>query len=102
MYVNWQVCTLIGIVAGQQIPNAESWGLDFAMVVTFIGIIVPLVNNRAALASVLASGIVAILANGLPNKLGLMLAALVGITAGMLAEQVWPPEPELSTEEAAA
>lgn len=102
MYVNWQVCTLIGIVAGQQIPNAESWGLDFAMVVTFIGIIVPLVNNRAALASVIASGIVAVLANGLPNKIGLMVAALVGIAAGMIAEQVWPPEPELSTEEAAA
>jgi 4-azaleucine resistance transporter AzlC len=102
MYLNWQLCTLIGIVAGQQIPDPQGWGLDFAMVVTFIGIIVPLIQNRPALVSVVVAGIVAVMANGLPNKLGLMLAALTGIAAGVIAEQFWPPEPELSPEEAAA
>jgi 4-azaleucine resistance transporter AzlC len=90
MYVNWQLCTLIGIIAGAQIPDPASWGLDFAMIVTFIGIVVPLVVDRPALASVVVSGIVAVAANGLPNKLGLMLAAVLGIAAGVLAEGIWP------------
>jgi 4-azaleucine resistance transporter AzlC len=101
MYANWQVCTLIGIVAGSQIADPASWGLDFAMIVTFIGIIAPLIADRPALASVIVSGIVAVAANGLPNKLGLMLAAVLGIAAGVLAEMAWPAA-ETAEAEAAA
>ncbi len=90
MYLNWQICTLLGVLAGQQIPDARGWGLDFAMIVTFIGIVIPLVKNKPVLISVLVAGSTALLANGLPNKLGLMLAALLGIIAGVLAEQLWP------------
>ena len=93
MYANWQLCTLLGIVAGQQIPDSQNWGLDFATVVTFIGIVVPLIRSRPVLASVFVSGITSLLANGLPNKLGLILAAVVGIVAGMVAETVWPQTP---------
>ena len=38
--------------------------------------------------SVLVAGIVALLANGLPNNLGLMIAALSGITTGIIAERM--------------
>ena len=86
MYGNWQLCTIIGIIAGQQLENAASWGLDFAMVVTFIGIVVPLIVNRPMLACALVSGATAILANNLPHKLGLMTAAVAGIIAGAIAE----------------
>jgi 4-azaleucine resistance transporter AzlC len=99
MYTNWQICTLIGILAGQQIPDPQGWGLDFAMVVTFIGIIVPLVKNRPALVSVVVAGVVSVLAPGLPNKLGLMAAALLGIAAGVLAEIAWPVTDQLVTVE---
>jgi 4-azaleucine resistance transporter AzlC len=95
MYTNWQLCTFIGLKAGEAIDNAASWGLDFAMVVTFIGMLVPTVKNRPAAASVLVAGLTALLANPLPHKLGLILAAILGILAGVLAEQRWPlPNPE--------
>lgn len=45
MYINWQLCTWIGILVGQSIPNPDAWGLDFAMIVTFIGMLVPFVKN---------------------------------------------------------
>ncbi len=90
MYANWQLVTWIGIVAGQQIRDPQSWGLDYAMVVTFIGMLVPMVKGNPVLISVLVSGGSALLANGLPNQLGLLLAAVLGISAGMLAEQFWP------------
>jgi len=89
MYANWQLCSWIGIIAGQTIPDPTRWGLDFAMVVTFIGMIVPMVRNRPTLAAVLVAGAVALLAHGLPNQLGLMVAALAGVGAGMLA-QIFP------------
>lgn len=93
MYLNWQVWTLIGILAGQRLRNAATWGLDFAMVVTFIGIVVPLIVNRPMLVTALVSGGVAVTANGLPHKLGLMLAALLGIGAGLAAESALGAQP---------
>jgi len=90
MYANWQLVTWIGILAGQAIQDPRSWGLDFAMVVTFIGMLVPLVKGRPALAAVLIAGGAALLTYGLPNQLGLLLAALFGIAAGVLAERIWP------------
>ena len=86
MYLNWQLCTLLGIVAGQQIPNAASWGLDFAMSVTFIGMTMPYLKNKPTVAAVVVSGIVSVVANPLPHKLGLMLAAIAGIFTGIYTE----------------
>ena len=83
MYVNWQLCTWVGIVVGQSIPDPAAWGLDFAMVVAFIGMLVPFVKNRATFIAVLVAGLVALLCNGLPNKLGLVVACLTGVGVGV-------------------
>jgi len=94
MYVNWQLCTLIGIVAGQAIPDPLSWGLDFAMVVTFLGMVIPMVKNRATLAAVIVAATVAVAGNGLPNQLGLILAALSGVAVGVGLEGMGKGEEE--------
>lgn len=93
MYFDWLAVTILGVLVGQQIKDPQSWGLDFAMAVTFIGMLVPMVKGRPTLLAVLVAGSVALLANGLPNQLGLLLAALLGIAAGVLAES-WLPESE--------
>ncbi len=92
MYSNWQLCTLIGILAGSQFEDAANWGLDFAMVVTFIGIVVPLIRTRPMLVAVVVAGASALLFNGLAHNLGLMVASISGITAGYLAETYGPTE----------
>ncbi len=86
MYLNWQICTVLGLTVGQLLPNATAWGLDFAMSVTFIGMVIPYLRNKPMVVSVLVSGTVALLTYPLPNKVGLILAALAGIVAGILAE----------------
>ncbi|MEM9265927.1 MAG: AzlC family ABC transporter permease [Cyanobacteria bacterium P01_F01_bin.13] len=86
MYVNWQLSTLLGLTLGQSIPNAAAWGLDFAMVATFIGMTIPYLTNRPMVATVIVSGITALLARGLPHQLGLMVAAIAGILTGILIE----------------
>jgi 4-azaleucine resistance transporter AzlC len=84
LWTNWQISTAIGVFLGAAIPSNLS--LDFALPVTFIAMIVPVMKKFPIIASALSAGITAILANGLPYKLGLILAALGGIIVGMLLE----------------
>lgn len=86
MYLNWQLWTIVGIVAGAVLAADGGLGLDFAMSVTFIGITVPLIRNRPMLAAAVVSGVVGMVTYGLPNKLGLLIAAAAGIVTGYLLE----------------
>ena len=88
MYSNWQLCTLLGITVGQRVPDAASWGLDFAMSVTFIGMVVPYLKTRPMLTAVVITAAVSVSVNSLPHKLGLMVAAIIGIIAGVLTERI--------------
>lgn len=87
MYLNWQLCTLIGLTIGNRIHEAEKWGLDFAMAVTFIGMIIPYLKNRPMVATVVVAGIVSLLTHSLPHQIGLIIAALAGIATGTFLEQ---------------
>ncbi len=87
MYANWQLCTVIGMVAGQKLQHLGDLGLEFAMVVTFIGIVVPLIRNYPMLACALVSCVVALLLENLPHKLGLFAGALAGITVGLILQR---------------
>ncbi len=102
MYINWQVWTVVGLLAGQRIQGLAQLGLEFALAVTFIGIVVPLIINWPLLLCALTAGGVAVLAAGLPNQLGLMVAALSAIAVGMIAETLLAtpaPEPQPDTEQ---
>jgi 4-azaleucine resistance transporter AzlC len=87
MYLNWQLCTLIGVLFGQSVPNLAAWGLDFAMLATFIGVVVPVLRNRPQVAAALVAGGVALACHGWPYKLGLLAAAASGIVVGLLLER---------------
>src|SRR5471032_2068912 len=65
----WQIGSIAGIFLGSTVP--PEWGLGFAGTLAIICIMVPLVAGRPALCGVLVSGAVAVLAAGLPYKLGL-------------------------------
>ena len=84
LWASWQASTAAGIFLGTQIP--AGWSLDFTLALTFIALVVPALKDRAAVAAALTGGVVAVAGNGLPFKLGLVLAALAGILAGALVE----------------
>jgi 4-azaleucine resistance transporter AzlC len=84
LWVFWQISTALGIFLGAAIP--ESWSLEFALPLTFIAMLVPVLKDRPAIAAALSAGVVALLAFSLPYKLGLILAALVGILVGTMLE----------------
>lgn len=85
LWTNWQISTALGIFLGAAIP--ESWSLDFALPLTFIAMVVPVLKNRPSIAAALSAGVVALLAHSLPFSLGLILAALVGIGIGVFLEE---------------
>lgn len=88
VYISWQISTAVGIFLGAQVP--ASWSLDFTLSLTFIAIIAPAIRDRPSLAAALSAGLVALLTATWPYKLGLALAALVGIMVGLWSEGRWP------------
>ena len=86
MYLNWQFCTFLGLTIGQMLPDAAGWGLDFAMVVTFIGMTIPYLKNKPMVATVIVAGGVALVAHSLPHQLWLIVATVAGIATGVLIE----------------
>ena len=90
MYSSWQVCTWIGLTAGRLVPNLAALGLDFAMVATFIGMVVPYVRPRPMAATVITAGLMALVCHGLPHQLGLRVAAIAGVAAGVITSAIAP------------
>ncbi len=88
MYPNWfawQAGSLIGIFLGSAIP--AEWGLGFAGTLAILCIMVPLIINNAALCGVVVALVISVLAYGLPYKLGLLLAVVVGMVTSMFVEE---------------
>lgn len=83
MYTNWQLWTLVGLLFGTLFPALQTLGLDYAMVATFIAIIVPQLNRFPQFSAALAAGSCAYLLQGLPYKLGLLSAVMIGVAVGM-------------------
>lgn len=90
LYLSWVSSSLVGALFGQSVPNLAGWGLDFAMLATFIGIVVPALRNQPQIAAALVAGAVALLCHAWPYKLGLMAAALSGIAVGVWLERRKP------------
>jgi 4-azaleucine resistance transporter AzlC len=84
LWTTWQVSSAMGIFIGAALPS--SWPLDFAVPITFIAMVMPVLKDKPIVAAALSAGTVALLAYSLPFKLGLILAALVGIFTGTYLE----------------
>jgi len=85
LWTSWQLSTAAGIFLGAIVP--ASWELDFTLALTFIALVVPNLNDRAAHTAAAMAGLVALLAFHLPYKLGLIAAALLGVGIGLLVER---------------
>jgi 4-azaleucine resistance transporter AzlC len=84
-WIVWQVCSLVGILLGSAVPS--DWGLDFAGTLAILCMTVALVTSNAGLCGVAVAGSVAVLAEPLPYKLGLLLAVLAGMFVAMAVEE---------------
>ncbi|MFC7702925.1 AzlC family ABC transporter permease [Plastorhodobacter daqingensis] len=80
----WYLATLIGATVGQAIP--EGLALDFAVPITFLAMIGPMLRTPAHIAAALVSITLALLLAGLPFNAGLMVAAVGAMATGAQVE----------------
>lgn len=92
LWTTWQASTVAGVYLGTQVP--AGWSLDFTLALTFLGLLIPALKQRAEVAAALAAGLVAVAAADLPYKLGLVLAVLVGLGVGFALDRGVPAPPE--------
>ena len=87
-YGAWVSFTIVGLLLGSLIPDMTSWGLEFAMSVTFIGMVVPYMNSKAMISAIIVAGISSLAFAHLPNKLGLIISAIIGVAIGLTISQL--------------
>lgn len=80
----WYGATVAGALIGTQIP--ESWALDFALPITFLAMIAPMLRTPAHVMAALVAVVVSLLTAGVPYSLGLIIAGVSGMMAGARAE----------------
>lgn len=84
----WTTSVMAGAVLGQTIPT--SWGLDTAVAILFIALFAPMIRTPShMIAATVAIGS-GLMATSLPQGVGVIVASLAGIGAGMLASR-WLP-----------
>jgi len=87
MYLNWILFTYVGILLGQYIPSVTNWGLDIAMVLAFIAIVVPLLKSNSHICCALVAVVSSIITMHWPYKVGLLFASLLAISVGVLIDK---------------
>ena len=84
--VFWYVFVALGLLIGPVVP--ESWQLEFAVPVMFIGIVVMGVDRYPKVVAALVGAAVTYMFASLPNRAGLLIGALVGIAAGVVVDHL--------------
>ena len=84
LYICWQVTNMVGYFAGNLIP--ASWSLEFAVPLCFLALVAPLLRDAPTIVAAIVAGIAVVALGGLPMKLNLIAAGVIGITAGTIAD----------------
>ena len=80
----WYLMTLAGALAGQRIP--PQFALDFALPITFIAVLAPMLRTLAHVAAALTSVAGALAFSVLPFNTGLLVAAALAMAVGAQTE----------------
>lgn len=75
---------MTGYFAGASIP--ASWSLDFAVPLCFIALVAPLFRSVPSIIAAAVAGAAVLALAGLPMRLNLVAAGLIGIVAGTLVD----------------
>ena len=85
LWVNWQICTMVGVAIGSAVP--ESLPLDFAVPLVFLVLLVPAITTRpAAVAALIGGGVAVLSGQAGAGHLTVLFGAIAGIAAGAIAE----------------
>ena len=92
LWAMWQLTNVAGYFMGNAIPS--SWSLDFAVPLCFIALVAPHLRTLPTLAAARCAGIAVLALGGLPMRLNLIVAGVLGIAVGTFADfarERWTP-----------
>ncbi len=84
LWGSWQIDNVIGFFAGNVIPSA--WSLDFTVPLCFIALLAPTLRGVPPIVAAMTAGVAVLALAGLPMRLNLVVAGILGILAGTAAE----------------
>jgi 4-azaleucine resistance transporter AzlC len=84
LWFAWQASTAVGLLLGAHVPSG--WQLDFALPLTFLALLIPMLGDRPAVAAAVVSAVLAVALGGLPDRIGLVVAVAAGVGLGALLE----------------
>jgi predicted branched-subunit amino acid permease len=82
--ITWNITVTLGVIVGSGIP--EGWRLTVAPAVMFTGMVVLGISNRPGVVAAVVGAAVGFLSLDLPHNTGILVGALAGVSAGLLAE----------------
>lgn len=85
VWTTWQISAVTGALLGTLVP--ESWGFDFAFPLSFMALMFAALTDSPTVVAAITGGTIAVVTRSLPYNLGLVLAASLGIAAGVLVER---------------
>lgn len=80
----WYFTTAAGALMGAGLP--PGWGLDFAVPITFLAVVAPMLRTPAHWAAAVTSVVLALALWAVPFSLGLLIAACMAMAAGAAVE----------------
>ena len=90
LWATWQMTTSLGILLGAALP--DSWSLDFALPLTFLALLMPVLTSRPAFGAAAAAGLVAVIGFDWPYGIALVVAIGAGLLAGVALDRALPGE----------
>ena len=84
--IGWYALTFTGAVLGEKIPT--DLGVDFAVPITFLAVVSPMLKTLAHLAAALTSVVLVLALSFMPFGSGLLVAAAVALVVGAQVE-IW-------------
>ena len=86
MFVSWQTATLTGILLGGNLP--QFLDLQFIIPLTFLAIIVPMINSISTFCALLTSGLSSLYFKNLDLSLWILFSGIVGLTVGIITRKL--------------
>jgi len=81
-YFIWQMASLTGILIGQNVPNLDQYGLDFAVAATFIAIVLPSIKKLSVLVTVIVALVLSVTFSLLEIEGGIIYSSLIAMSIG--------------------
>ena len=77
LFITWQISTLSGIIIGENLP--QFLDLQFIIPLTFIAIVVPMINSISIFCAALSSSISALIFSNLDLNFWIIISAILGL-----------------------